>query len=368
MRNTIPQENLRSPDVVMLDRRLGAMHQNRISFVRSIIRKMAREKWQVTRHLWDLDMSGFGTAIYRIQTKEDIYHFVVFSQFIDDEDRNDRVIADKWDITFSLVQGDISEELLYHMRMNIPLQEAGRNTSRSLVLSRANKSIRAFDHVVESLKQGHQPDMAKLLDVGYILRTTAVYGNGKFGIADFGMLGGNGDFQTSFSAQMCACYILRQFSIEWVNHIAKMNSSKAVELGSEIAQFLGVGNATGLGMAPYLIKHPQIVDVWLTAREQAISRVSAQHVTDDAYQQLVTIVDRAIQHLGSVKVINKHQQVLNTTACTELAAYIATRPADIHIWRDYIHSMQGLSLRRKKSFFPLLWSFIQSWLTVWKMS
>ena len=55
---------------------------------------------------------------------------------------------------------------------------------KELTLSRANKSVRIFEHVVESLSNGKQPDKEKLSKVGYLYRTTAVYGSGKFGLAD----------------------------------------------------------------------------------------------------------------------------------------------------------------------------------------
>lgn len=67
-----------------------------------------------------------------------------------------------------------------------PKQEAARFTERDLVLSRAYKSIRLFSHVVERLRAGRQPDAVLVRATGYLMRTTAVYGNGKFGIADRG--------------------------------------------------------------------------------------------------------------------------------------------------------------------------------------
>ena len=36
---------------------------------------------------------------------------------------------------------------------------------------------------------------------------------------------------------------------------------------------LGVGNATGLGMAPFLVRHPLLMHNWFHARETALARV-----------------------------------------------------------------------------------------------
>ena len=35
------------------------------------------------------------------------------------------------------------------------------------------------------LSNGKQPDINEINKVGYLLRTTAVYGSGKFGLSDF---------------------------------------------------------------------------------------------------------------------------------------------------------------------------------------
>ena len=59
-----------------------------------------------------------------------------------------------------------------------------RFTAREITLSRANRSVRLFDRVVCCLASGRQPEASDLDSVGYLMRTTAVYGNGKFGLAD----------------------------------------------------------------------------------------------------------------------------------------------------------------------------------------
>ena len=53
-----------------------------------------------------------------------------------------------------------------------------------LVLARANRSVRLFDQWWRRWPPARQPDRASIEATGYLMRTTAVYGNGKFGIAD----------------------------------------------------------------------------------------------------------------------------------------------------------------------------------------
>ena len=46
------------------------------------------------------------------------------------------------------------------------------------------RSVRLWDYVLNCLAEGKQPDLDRIRDVGYLMRTTAVYGSGKFGSAD----------------------------------------------------------------------------------------------------------------------------------------------------------------------------------------
>ncbi|HDM8043052.1 TPA: hypothetical protein P0E04_001165 [Vibrio campbellii] len=320
-RSTYTETTLRDAATVMAPDRLGAMHQNRISFVRSLIRKMARQEWQVSKHEWQLCPRGFGHVIYKLETPEHVYHLVVFCDKIADEERNDRVIAEKWDVTFALVKGDVHVELLEQLRANVPLQEAGRNPNKVLVLARANKSVRVFEHLVAALAKGEQPEPSELTEVGYILRTTAVYGNGKFGIADFKLLENNPDFNQSFSAQMCAVYMLREFSLDWVHYLAQQQGGdKAIALHKGLQRYLGVGNATGLGMAPYLINHPCIVDQWMTSRERAIAQVLSMPCEIQQEAPLTALLAKAQRHLEQVITINEHQDQLNHKAIEDIQA------------------------------------------------
>ena len=320
-RSTYTETTLRDAATVMAPDRLGAMHQNRISFLRSLIRKMSRQEWQVSKHEWQLCPRGFGHVIYKLETPEHVYHLVVFCDEIADEERNDRVIAEKWDVTFALVKGDVHVELLEQLRANVPLQEAGRNPNKVLVLARANKSVRVFEHLVAALAKGEQPEPSELTEVGYILRTTAVYGNGKFGIADFKLLENNPDFNQSFSAQMCAVYMLREFSLDWVHYLAQQQGGdKAIALHKGLQRYLGVGNATGLGMAPYLINHPCIVDQWMTSRERAIAQVLSMPCEIQQEAPLTALLAKALRHLEQVITINEYQDQLNQKAIEDIRA------------------------------------------------
>jgi hypothetical protein len=335
-----PELKLRPADRVMNLVRLGSLHASRLSFSRSLVRQMAREDWTVTRVRFDLDDQGHGVAIYRLDTPNHIYHGVVFSQHLDPERRSDRVIAEAWDVTFALVEGEVEDSLLEQMSANVPLQEAGRQHPRLLVLSRANKSLRNFSHFVEALASGHQPDPAWLTRVGYLYRTTAVYGNGKFGIADYARLQNNPDFNRPFSAQMFAVYLLRHFSVQQVEHLARHRSpDRAVALHPSLQRYLGIGNSTGLGMAPFLINHPQLIQQWVYCRERALAYAREQLPGDVSRKELLTLLRRAHRHFLETVTEDAEQTRRNEATVLSIEAvieWLERTPASPGLWDDML--------------------------------
>lgn len=331
---------LRPVEQVMRLERLGSLHASRLSFVRSLVRQMARQRWQISRERFDLDAEGNGTAIYRVQTPHGRYHGVIFAQPLDDARRSDRVIAEAWDVTFGLMEGDVDDSLLAQMAANVPLQEAGRQHPRVLVLSRANKSLRNFAHFVDALASGHQPDPAWLTRVGYLYRTTAVYGNGKFGLADFARLLDNPDFQRPFSAQMLGVYLLRHFSIEQVEHLASMRSpERACPLHPELRRYLGIGNSTGLGMAPFLINHPQLIQQWISCRETALALALSQSPTEEDRSRLLELTRRALRHLQETVTEDPDQTARNVETVASLPAvlnWLETVTLDDDLWQQLV--------------------------------
>ncbi|WAX98380.1 hypothetical protein N7E70_027675 (plasmid) [Aminobacter sp. NyZ550] len=280
---TAPQLAMRSPDVVMRLRRMGASFPTRLSFLRTLIRRLVSSGATVRRPDWSMDDNGFGDAVYTFRLGGHDYSLVAFSCPLPDEQRSDRVIAEAWDTSFVLYDGIPDKAEIERLRENAPRQEAGRFGPRDLVLSRANKSVRFFEHVVDSLARGRQPERDRLGEVGYLLRTTAVYGNGKFGIADRCVLAEREGLTGPFQAEMLTVWLIREFSHDLVEHVARRRSPETfVPLAPELRRHIGVGNSTGLGMAPFLANHPQLLNNWVFARESALARVRAKRYLDAA--------------------------------------------------------------------------------------
>ena len=151
-----PNIKFRDPNEVMKLSRLGSFHQSKLSFLRSFIREF--KDWNYKKNSFSLDKNGYGTAVYSFNKNEKNYSLVCFAQHISPNERSDRVIATKWDAAFVLHDGAPTKEDIKRLKDNVPKQEVGRVSYKELTLSRANKSVRAFDHVVQSLSAGKQPD------------------------------------------------------------------------------------------------------------------------------------------------------------------------------------------------------------------
>ena len=334
---------LRPPREVMRLERMGAAFPTRLSLMRILVRRMARERWTFGRTLDALDADGAGTAVWRIATPGGPLSFVAFSTPLNPEERTDRVIADRWDMTAALCRGDVSAAEVERLRANVPRQEAGRFTSRDLVLTRANRSARLFDAVVEALRNRRQPDWRSIVATGYLMRTTAVYGNGKFGLADYPCTARNPSVAGGFIAEMLAVYMVRVFQLDLVNRLAAAPGGVALE--PERARALGVGNATGLGMAPFLARHPALLSTWVETRERALALMLARPSASAAdVERFQTLLDRAHAHTAQWEVDDAGAMGKIETLRRELAQLAALPVAGDLPWRRVFDTASAMSL------------------------
>ncbi|MFT5006647.1 MAG: hypothetical protein ACI8YI_002274, partial [Paracoccaceae bacterium] len=301
--------NLRPPSKVMRLERLGASFPTRLSFMRVLLRRLSAEKASVTRPVWQMSEHGFGRAVYSVDLGGHTYSLAAFANDLDPENRTDRVIAQAWDAAFVLFDGVPSTADLDRLEANAPLQELGRFNATELVLCRANKSVRMFEHVVDQLANGAQPDVAMVESVGYLMRTTAVYGNGKFGIADRARVATRPGLSGPFATEMLAVWLVRGFTHDLAEHVAKTRSpEKFKPLSKHLKRHLGIGNATGLGMAPFLVSHPTLLNNWIQSRETALARVLEQAETStEQIAKALTLIARVSRHLAQWNVADSRQ-------------------------------------------------------------
>ena len=293
---TTPAISKRDAAQVMRLLRLGSFHQSRLSFMRILSRRMIRESWTFSRLVFTFDAKGVGHAVYSAHTPHRTYSLVAFGHDLPPEQRSDRVIAEAWDSTFTLFDGVPTEADIERLRANIPFQEAGRVSEKELSVSRANRSVRLWDHVVSRLAEGAQPDRSVIDKVGYLMRTTAVYGSGKLGAADHEVIAERPECGAPFQIEMLSVYLTRVYVRDLVQHMADCKGSEtSAILDPEIACSLGIGNSTGLGMAPFLINHPKLFNNWISAREEAIAIVrNLPTATETEIATFRDLLDRTI--------------------------------------------------------------------------
>ncbi len=327
--------NLRDPNIVMKLSKLGSFHQSKLSFLRSFLKEF--KDWKYNRDLFELDENGYGRAVYSFKKDNRTYSMVCFANQLNDDERSDRVIATKWDAGFVLHDGTPTKKDLDRLNENVPKQEIGRLSYKELTLSRANKSVRVFNHVVDSLSNGKQPDKNILSKVGYLYRTTAVYGSGKFGLADRFRIKNRKEIYGPFRLEMMLVYLIRQFTFDQVNHIAKCNNPrKSVELDKDICRNLGIGNSTGLGMAPFIVNHPTLLNNWILARETALKKIrEIKEVKKRDSKNFFECLKKSIKNITSWHTDSEFQQKKIKELLNDLNKFILYLEKEFNFDQDY---------------------------------
>ena len=333
----IESDFMRSPEKVMRLDRMGSSFPTRLSFMRTLIRRMSKENWQFKRTLRKVDKDGYGVSVYSAITPKRTYSLIAFTQEIPADMRTDRVIAEVWDATFSLFDGVPTQEDIDYLAENTPLQEGGRYRPSELVLARANKSLRVFENIISALASGNQPDIELISSVGYLMRTTAVYGSGKFGCADRAKIADRPECRAPFQIELLAVYLIRWFTIDLVEELAKERGGEtAVRLDQNISRFIGVGNSTGLGMAPFLLKHPTLIHNWVVAKETALARVrSIETALPGTLEVFLKSLLQASQHIDEWNVADEVQTARITCLTDEIQSLRMWCEDESNIFRPY---------------------------------
>ena len=329
------QVELRDPNTIMKLSRLGSFHQSKLSFLRSFLNEF--KDWEYKQDLFNLDENGYGEAVYSFKKDKRVYSLVCFANHIKDEERSDRVIATKWDAAFTLHDGVPGKKDIERLKNEVPKQEVGRLSYKELTLSRANKSVRLFNHVTESLSQGLQPDLNLLSKVGYLYRTTAVYGSGKFGLADRFRIKNREEINGPFRLEMMLVYLVRQFTFDQVNHVAyHKNPKKAVKLDEQISKNLGIGNSTGLGMAPFIVNHPTLLNNWILSREIALKKIrEIKDVNKKDSELFIDCVKKSLTNITSWNTDSEYQKNKINNLLKDVQKFLKFIENDFDFTREY---------------------------------
>ena len=263
---------IRNWEQLMTPIRLASIQPSALSGTRSLIDKMVREKWQILLDRFELNNDQSGTAVYSIKTPSNEFNFIAFSFPPKKEGRTGRIISQVWDMRCALEEGRATEESIETARSELPKLYRGRASKNTLIWGRANRSFRVFDSVLESLIKGQQPKISDLNSVCYLMRNTGLDGNGTFGTKSFFSLGSEHPLGNVLEADFLTAYMMREFSFDLIERLAKMKSTKSTILSPEVRRYIGVGNGSGLGLIFFVQRHPMLINSWITAREMAITK------------------------------------------------------------------------------------------------
>ena len=215
--------------------------------------------------------------------------------------------------------------------------------------------------MIDRLSAGNQPDRDQLEAVGYLVRTTAVYGSGKFGAADRLTIAERPELSGPFQAELLSVWLTRAFSIDLVEHIARaQGGDQAVTIDTELRRRIGVGNSTGLGMAPFLINHPALLNNWMMAREEALARVRslprAEPAAVEAFKRHFEQARFNVSQWHSEHPIQIEKLKSLTADLEQMAGYIVNESlGDDHPWdRFYRWAEDNLSLEGQEQLVSLL--------------
>lgn len=290
---------LRDPADIMRPEAMSAFKASRLSFARGLVRKIVAERWRIERWRFDLDAEGRGEVIYRIETGERPLYFVIFSNKLPEAAKTERIIGNHYDGEGFLCEGTPDAARIAFQKAQLGDFLTGRADMQTIGWSRVNRSARSFDAVVGALAAGRQPDAGLIAEAGYVIRNNGYWGNGRHGTAVFPALGPRHPMAGPYYAEMFVLFLWRHFACDLVEHIARCRNAAAARLHPAIRRFLGIGNSSGIGMIPFVVRHPRWIHNWCWARESALADIKEQPAAgDQASRRLVELLNRALAFYG----------------------------------------------------------------------
>ncbi|MFB7574710.1 hypothetical protein [Streptomyces sp. NPDC056165] len=283
---------------IMTPAALSSLQADRLSSARSLVNRMLREGWRIERRSLTVEADGSGEAVYRIHVTGRVMDFAAFVFPPSSQERTLRIFDLGWDMMGALFDGPATAEDIEHTRNEMPRLYHGRATGHTLTWCRSNRSLRVFEHVVEALAAGRQPDTVALARVGYLMRNIGLDGNGTFGTRTFLAYGEAHPLAVPYHAQLLSAYMMRELSADLVEALAARRSDTAVALDPEVRRFLGVGNSSALGLVLWVGNHPMLVDRWISLREQVLAHARALPAAPGSAvaDTLVALLERAVAY------------------------------------------------------------------------
>ena len=86
------------------------------------------------------------------------------------------------------------------------------------------------------------------------------------------------------------------------------NPKKAIKLDPEICRSLGIGNSTGLGMAPFIVNHPTLLSNWISARETSLKKIrEIRNISNEEKKLFLDCLKKSIKNIISWNTKSEYQ-------------------------------------------------------------
>jgi hypothetical protein len=312
---------MRPPERCMTPVAMSAMKSTRTSFARVLARHMIRDRWQVVRREFSCDAEGDGRAIYDIAIGAHRMTYIARIFRWDGVEKVGRRSDGAYrDMCGAVFVGTPDAQRIAAEFAVLESRDADTMRSRGDVAgwTPANRSVRFFEHVVDSLAAGRQPDPAVIgSGAGYLLRNGGYLGSGRYGTLSIEGYPEGHPLKHPFFGDLFGLLLVRQVSIDMVEAIATARSAHAARLAPDIARYIGVGNSSGQGMCVALQRWPHWVATWMVVRELSLAYAKAQPAAAQA-PRMLALLDRAIDYYGAVQVPNDEFIVPHPVIVTNL--------------------------------------------------
>lgn len=278
---------MRPADKCMTPASLSCFKSTRVSFARVLARRMIEQRWRIRTERFTCDAEGDGHGVYAIEMGAHRLTYVMRAFRWDGVEkvgrRSDGALRDMFGAIFL---GVPDEDRIRRELATFDLRDADRMRTDSSVTgwTPGSRSARFFDHVVDALAAGRQPDPGVIgIGTGYLLRNGGYLGSGRNGTLSYEGYAADHPLRHPFFADLFGLYMVRQVSLDLVNGIAAARNPNAARLSPDVARFIGVGNSSGQGMCVALQRWPHWVSAWMTVRE--LSLAYAKSMPTDASGQ-----------------------------------------------------------------------------------
>lgn len=270
---------LRDPDDVMSPAALNAMTASRLSFARTLVRRMSQHRWRIELAVCEIKPDSTGFLAYDIQAEDMRLSFGVFV-YPPFPPGTQRLFRDTTtEFLGILLEGPIDRDRFRRERQQFDEHVwRGRTDPAVLGWTVASRGTRTFDEVVDALTAGRQPGLAALdANGGYLIRNGGYYGNGRMGTRAWATYAeSDGPLSTPYHVDLFSVYLWRLVSLDLVDATAAARSIDAVRLDPAIRRHLGIGNSSGLGTVAALIRWPARLSSFILARELGFAFVKCQ--------------------------------------------------------------------------------------------